>query len=149
MSEGRYALVLLMGECPMEQIVLDDSKIIDLSPAGGWCASQFEWQRRKENYFYDAFVRRDIVPCNQSLSVRQKTMFGNFETAFGCESGQTFCAELKAGNVEPGPIRQSRLQGEISISKNPRERILDAESFYRIIWHRGKWFGSSAESNDR
>jgi hypothetical protein len=133
-TDGRCALVLLMGECPMEEIVLDDSKIIDLSPAGGWCASQFEWQRRKENYFYDAFIRKNIVPGNHRLSVRQRTMHGNFETAFECESGRTVYAELKAGNVEPGPIRQSRLQGAISISKNPRERVLDAESFYRILW---------------
>jgi hypothetical protein len=128
-------LVLLMGECPMEEVSLDNSHIIDLSPAGGWCGID-TWQQR-ENNLYGAFIRKDITPGSHRLEVSQKTKHGDFGANFTCEPGETVFAELKASHVVPSTWPHERLQGAISISKSA-----DIEILRPIIWHQGKWYGS-------
>jgi hypothetical protein len=131
-------LILLMGDCPMEKVSLDTSIIIDLSPAGGWCGTN-TWQKR-ENNFYGTFVKMDIAPGSHRLDIRQKTHHGNFGTNFTCEEGETVLAELKANNTVPDTWPR-RLQGAVSISKNPVANLLDIDVLYPIIWHKDKWYG--------
>lgn len=140
--KGRCALVLLMGECPMEEVSLDNSTIVDLSPAGGWCGVK-TWQK-KENNFYGAFIRKEIIPGTHRLDVNQKTKHGEFVENFSCVPGETVFAELKARHTSPYTWPDNQLQGEISISKNPRKNVLDIDVFHPIIWHDGKWFEWSA-----
>jgi len=140
-TEGECALVLLKGECPMEEISLDKSPIADLSPGGGYCNFDSEWVRREHNY-YGAFIRRNITPGSHRLNIRQKTKHGNFETVFECEPGETVYAELEASNTVPDFWHGVRLEGAISISKKPTKNVLDMGMLLPIIWHRGKWYGS-------
>ena len=143
-SKERCALVLLMGECPMEEVSLDKSHIIDLSPAGGWCGID-TWQQR-ENNFYGAFIRKEIAPGSHRLDIRQKTIHGIFGANFTCEPGETVFAGLKASNPVPDTWPRTRLQGAVSISKNPTRNLLDIDVLHPIIWHQGKWYGSATSS---
>lgn len=140
-TEEECALVLLMGECPMEEVSLDKSPIIDLSPAGGYCDYDSAWVRREHNY-YGAFIRRNITPGSHRLNIHQKTKHGEFETVFKCEPGETVYAELEASNTVPDAWYGVRLEGEISISKNPTKNVLDMGMLLPVIWHQGKWYGS-------
>ena len=140
-AEGECALVLLMGECPMEEVSLDKSLITDLSPAGGYCNYDSARVRREHNY-YGAFIRRNIKPGSHRLNIHQKTKHGNFEAVFECEPGETVYAELEASNTVPDAWHGVRLEGAISISKNPTKNVLDMGMLLPIIWHRGKWYGS-------
>jgi hypothetical protein len=140
-SMGGCTLVLLMGKCPMEEVSLDNSHIIDLSPAGGWCGID-TWEQRESN-FYGVFIRKEITPGSHRLDISQKTVHGNFGANFTCEPGETVFAELKASNPAPDTWPRTRLQGAVSISKNPTRNPLDIDVLHPIIWHQGKWYGSA------
>jgi len=135
---NRCTLVLLMGECPMEQISLDATNIIDLSPAGGWCGWD-RWEQR-EHSLYGAFLKKEIAPGSHNLSIRQKTKKGNFGVNFSCEAGETVIAELQASHTADSTFPNLRLQGEISISKNPIKNPLDIDALHPIIWHQDTWY---------
>jgi hypothetical protein len=132
--EGKCALVLLMGECVMEQVWLDDHEIADLSPAGVWCGEYWD------NNFYGTFIRINISPGTHQLDVRQKERRSAFETVFDCNSGETVYAELTADAIHDiwwGFL----LKGDISISKKPTKRLIDMGDLCPILWHGGTWYG--------
>ena len=136
---NRCTLVLLMGECPMEKVSLDAIDVIDLSPAGGWCGWD-RWEQR-EHSLYGAFLRKEIAPGSHHLNVRQKTKEGDFGVNFSCEPGETVIAELQASHTTDSTFPNFRLQGEITISKNPIKNPLDIDVLHPIIWHQGTWYG--------
>jgi hypothetical protein len=138
-TEGECTLVLLMGDCPMEEVSLDKSQIIDLSPAGGYCNSDLAWVRSDNNY-YGTFIRRKITLGSHQLNIRQKTKHGNFETTFACESGETIYAELEVYTVDDWWYG-SRLEGEISVKKSTPNNVVEMGELRSILWHRGIWYG--------
>lgn len=131
--EGKCALVLLMGECVMEQVWLDDHEIADLSPAGAWCGEYWD------NNFYGTYIRMNISPGMHQLDVRQKERHSEFRTAFDCDSGETVYAELTADVIHDiwGGFQ---LKGDISISKKPTKRLIDMGDLCPILWHQGTWY---------
>lgn len=151
-TEGECAIVLLMGDCPMEEVSLDKSQIIDLSPAGGYCNPDLAWVHpipdgglRKESNYYGTFIRRKITPGSHQLNIRQKTIHGNFETIFACEQGETIYAELEVHTVDDWWYG-SRLEGEISIKKSIPNNVVEMGELRSILWHRGTWYGPPISS---
>jgi hypothetical protein len=138
--EGGCALVLLMGECPMEEVSLDKSPITDLSPAGGYCCHDSALERRGHNY-YGAFIRRSITPGSHQLRIHQKTKHGNFQTIFECEPGETIYAELEMHTTVEDFWYGIRLQGEISVKKSIPNNVVEMGELRSILWHRGTWHG--------
>jgi hypothetical protein len=143
-TEGECAIVLLMGDCPMEEVSLDKSQIIDLSPAGGNCNSKLACVREDNNY-YGTFIRRRITPGSHQLNIRQKTIHGNFEKIFACEQGETIYAELEVHTVDDWWYG-SRLEGEISIKKGIPNNVVEMGELRPILWHRGTWYGPPISS---
>lgn len=134
------ALVLLMGECPMEEVSLDKTPIIDLSPAGGYCCHDSARVRREHNY-YGTFIRRNITPGSHRLNINQKTKHGNFETIFECAPGETIYAELEAHTTVDDLWYGVRLQGEITVNKSIPNNVVEMGELRSILWHRGAWYG--------
>ena len=165
--EGKCALILLNGICPMDIVTLDKSRIAELSyhgeysripypdrtlPAtdGMYCSNQ-DWPTQT-NYFFGTFIRRDINPGSHRLNIRQRWYSTDFETAFECKSGETVYAVLSASTVYGDFWKPNALEGEISISKRPTEKIIKMGAlpkhtrlylpnvFSPIIWHQGTWY---------
>lgn len=121
MTEGKVperscALVLLMGECPMEKISLDNKRIIDYSPAGADCDVV-------ESNYFGTFIQRYIAPGKHRLEVKQRTKVINrdFSSAFECDNGERIYVELEATTFrQPWWIKQ--LKGELSISRIPPKK---------------------------
>jgi hypothetical protein len=136
--DGSCSLVLVMSNCPMEQVTLDNKRLADLSPAGSSCL----YGTHRHNY-YGTFIRRNITPGNHRLKIHQETMVRDrdFETDFECENGETVYAELDAYPVQDW--WGYRLEGDISISKSLTDSIVKIGALYPILWHRGTWYGSS------
>lgn len=146
-TEKECVLILLMGECPMEEVILDNSRIIDLSPAGGYCDSDTAGVRNDSNFYYGnsyygTYVRKNIIPGNHSLSINQKTKHGNFETTFSCESTETIYAELHVHTVDDW-WHGSRLEGEVSATKSMPHSVIEMGYLRPILWHRGAWYTES------
>ena len=145
--EGKCALILLNGNCPMEIVTLDKSRIAELSYHG-----------EQTNYFFGTFIRRDINPGSHRLNIRQRWYSTDLETAFECESGETVYAALSLSTVYVDFCvyvdfwKGNALEGEISISKRPTEKIIKMGAlpkhtrlylpnvFSPIIWHQGTWY---------
>ena len=133
--EESCALILVMGECVMEKVSLDHHQIADLSPAGKFCS------HHANNNLYGTFIRRNIAPGEHRLDINQAERRSNFETVFKCESGETVYAELDAVDY------YKHLEGSISISKTPTEKIIDMGHLSPILWHRGTWHEESATAH--
>lgn len=136
------ALVLMMGECPMEKVYLDNSLVVDLSPAGGYCGMHTSWSQKQNNYYGTVLLKR-INPASHRLNISQKAPHGDFETVFECQPGDKIFAELEAHTTVPDLWFGVRLQGEISINKNIPSGIAEMDELRPILWHRGKWLGPS------
>jgi hypothetical protein len=146
-QEGKCSLVLLMGECPMEIISLDNKQIADLSPAGAECGGYDS----TENFHFWTFIQKDISPGAHSLVVRQKTRIEDydFEANFECKSGETIYAELDV-DVDYKPVyvfgvkwgSEKFIDGELSVSNSPPHEFINSESgISPILWHKGEWYG--------
>ena len=129
----------------MEEVSLDKSPIIDLSPAGGYCCHDFAGERRGHNY-YGAFIRRSITPGSHLLKIYQKTKQGKFETIFECEPGETKYAELEMHTPVEDFWYGIRLQGEISVNKSIPNNVVEMGELRPILWHRGTWYGPPVTS---
>jgi hypothetical protein len=140
--ENECAIVLLMGECPMEYIRIDNEAVIDLSPAGGYCDYDTHWVRRGHN-LYGAFVMRYVAPGSHRIDVRQRTKFGDFNAVFECDAGETVYVELEAKDTVPDTWHGVRLEGALLVSKKPTQIMLDTGIFHLILWHQGNWYGLS------
>lgn len=133
--EGNCSLVLVMGLCPMELVILDEMRIADLPPLRQECeliSTRYKYHKR--------FIQRNIPLGNHRLKVRQEPMVKGpeLETVFNCEDGKTVYAVLDAISV--GEWLQ-RLEGEIAVSKSPPKRLLGIDDLYPILWHAGTWYG--------
>ena len=146
-QEGKCSLVLLMSECPMEIISLDNKKIADLSPAGAECGG-FD---STKNYHFWTFIQKNISPGTHSLVVRQKTRIEdhNFKANFECKGGETIFAELDV-DVDYKPVfvfgvrwsSEKLIDGELSVSNSPPQKYITTKSrLSPILWHKGEWYG--------
>jgi hypothetical protein len=131
-SDNACTLVLVMGECLMGQVSLNNLEIADLSP--GVCAGYWN------NNLYGTFIRKEISPGTHRLDIHYKQGRGDFETVFSCESGETVYAELEADTVDD-KRHMYRFEGVISISKSLTENIIKMGDLSAILWHRGTWYG--------
>lgn len=126
--DGKCALVLVNGMCAMRQVSLDDREIVDLSLTDAVCRGCFN----------GTFIRKNISSGKHHLSDRQK--HDEFESEFECESGENVYAELEATLIRDW-WHGSRLEGAISINKSPYKNLIDMDTLYPILWHRGVWYG--------
>lgn len=144
---GKCSLVLLMNECPMEIVSLDNMQIADLSPAGAECGG-FD---STENYHFWTFIQKNISPGAHSLVVRQRTRIKDhdFKANFECKSGETIYAELDV-DVEYKPVyvfgvkwgSEKYIDGELSVSNSPPQNHITSKSVLSpILWHKEKWYG--------
>jgi len=130
---GKCRLVLLMGRCVMDRVLLDGDEIADLSPLGSFCSITVTEPRA------GTFVPKDISPGKHRLDVKQQERHSEFSTVFDCSGGWIVSAELFVKPVEH-TWWGHRLEGEISIVTGP-QRIMDLEDLRPILWHDGRWFG--------
>jgi len=144
-TEGNCALVLLMGECPMEEVFLDKSPITDLSPAGRYCNYDSVEVRREHNY-YGTFIRRNISLGSHQLNIYQTTKHGDFETIFECERGETIYAELEVHSTVDDLWSSIPLEGEISVTKRIPHKAVEMGELRPILWHKGAWYGPPISS---
>lgn len=146
-QEGKCSLVLLMSECPMEIILLDNKKIADLSPAGAECGG-FD---STENFHLWTFIQKNISPGAHSLVVSQRTRIEDhdFKADFECKSGETIYAELDV-DVDYKPVyvfgikwgSEKFIDGELSVSNSPPQNNITSKSgISPILWHKGEWYG--------
>lgn len=137
-TEDRCMLILLMGECPMDEISLDEEEITDLWPSGFYCEA---WEQRQHN-LYGAFIRRDISSGYHQLTINQKSLQGKFKTNFECKGGEMIFAELKANITHDAWGERTGVEGAINISKTPPESAVYMKELRAILWHQGKWIDS-------
>ena len=141
---GKCSLVLLMNECPMEIVSLDNMQIADLSPAGAECGSH-------ESEHFRTFVQKDINPGMHRLVVTQRTHVQNrdFKTDFECNDGETIYAELDVDvNYKSTYVfgvkwgAKKFIDGELSVSNSPsKNNITNKSGLSPILWHKGEWYG--------
>jgi hypothetical protein len=169
---GACSVVFLMGECPMEQILIDGSQVADLSPAGAECRLRNpdqHWNKMAETLppetynelalmreqrkpkFNWTFIKNNISPGTHRLLVRQTTHVKerDFESAFDCVSGDTVYVELDASKVWHSHWLKPwfELEGELAVSKTPsRKQIERAGGLSPILWHKGEWYDQSTLS---
>lgn len=135
--EGRCSLVLLMGECPMEIISLDNERIADLTPAGAECDGL-------ESEYFGAYIEINIAPGKHRLKVSQRTRVKDrdFESVLDCEDGDRVYVELRAKTVRRASWSMNQLEGDLAVSKVPlNKHIIGATGLSPILWHRGEWYG--------
>lgn len=139
--KDKCSLVLLMGECPMEIVSLDNRQIIDLSPAGIECGLA-------GSKYFSAFVKKDITPGTHRLLVRQTTQVeeSDFDSVFDCASGEAIYVELDASIVRHAHwwTPSFELEGDLVISKTlprTRKQIERTQGLSQILWHNGRWYG--------
>jgi hypothetical protein len=164
-SEGACSLVLLMGECPMGDVFLDDHRIVELGDAPIFCPlhtkdGQLNYEPTSDfcdcglpdkHYFYGTFIRRDVAPGHHSLTIQQRS--DGFAATFDCEPNEIIYVELEAHRLSDkfkGGSTQGasthywgygkRFQGRVLTSKK-LPKIFDGTRQLRpIIWHRGTWY---------
>jgi len=159
-SEGGCALVLLMGECPMGDVFLDDQKIVGLGGAPIFCPlhvkdGQLKYEPTSDysdcgllnkHYFYGTFIRRDVTAGSHRLTIKQRN--DNFSTTLICEPDETAYVELEAHRLSDNWTGGTthiwgygeRFDGRVLTSKRLPKNLDDAQSLRPIIWHRGTWY---------
>lgn len=129
--EESCALILVMGECVMEKVSLDHHQIADLSPAGKFCS------HHANNNLHGTFLLKNITSGEHRLDINQAERRSKFETVFKCENGETVYAQLDAVDY------YKQLEGSITISNTPNEKIVKMGHLSPILWHRGTWYRES------
>jgi hypothetical protein len=134
-SNGRCELFLVMGDCPMERILLDDNVIADLSPAAVYCGNA----STSTHSAFAAFIRKAIPAGKHRLKIHQKSWRGDFDTSFECESGETVYAEFQAHLVSDW--WSQHFEGAITTSKGIPRNTLETYELRQILWYGGAWYG--------
>jgi hypothetical protein len=142
--EGSCSLVLVMGDCPMEQVSLDANLIADLSPAGDHCVLNMGSPPRKR-HFFGTFIQKAIPVGSHRLSIHQGAGDSDFETDFECAPGEVIYAEIE---VQPwGPAWYGgHVAGSISIRKSIPNNVVEMGKLRQILWRKDTWYGASNSS---
>lgn len=130
---GHCELVLVMRHfCPMEQVLLDNEEIVNMSRAAVYCGFSPEYKTS-----FIAIIKKDIPSGFHQMDVHQISWPGDFDASFECESGERVYAEFLA-HIVPG---KNRFEGTISISKNTPNNVFEVDRLRSILWHGGTWYG--------
>jgi hypothetical protein len=130
---GHCELVLVMRHyCPMEQVLLDNEEIVNLSRAAVYCGFSPEYKTS-----FVAIIQKDIPSGFHQMNVSQISWPGDFDASFQCEPGERVYAELLAHIV----LGKNYFEGTISISKNTPNNVFEVDRLRRILWHGGTWYG--------
>ena len=139
-DETSCSLILVMGRCPMEKIVLDGDEIADFPYAGGYCEVEDSSYQPAGHGLYDTLIWKRIKPGMHRIKVGQRLRAGNFEQSFECRSGETVYAEL-IGHRYVRDSWYGRLEGDIRITKVIPNSLAGVDGLRFILWHSGKWYG--------
>lgn len=139
-SENGCALVILMGECPMSQVSLDNEKIVDMKPIDFYCEPELKQSERKKHSFYRTFIKREIKPGKHLMEVRV-WHHKDYETSFECKRGESIFTEFKVHGIVIDWWYGKQAGGIISLSKTPPESIIEMGTLRPILWNRGTWYG--------
>jgi hypothetical protein len=137
--EGSCSLVLLMGNCPMDQVLLDASLIADFTPAGLFVC--YEESLGVKNHLLGAFFHKTISTGIHHLNILQKSLVpdADFEADFECASGETIYAELEGVYYVPDSLI-GHFEGAITIRKSIPNNAVKMDRLQPIIWHKGTWY---------
>jgi len=139
--ERSCSLVLVMGDCPMEQVSLDTKLIADLSPAGDYCVLNMGSPPRKRHLF-GTFIQKIIPEGSHRLSIHQGAGHSDFEADFECAAGETIYAEIE---VQPwgSSWYDGHIAGSISIKKSIPNNVVEMDKLRQILWRQDRWYGPS------
>lgn len=144
--EGGCSLVLVMGDCPMEQVLLDTNLIADLSPAGVFCGvAYWLWSPTlMKNHYYKTFLQKTISTGSHHLSIRQDEQGNGFETDFECTPDDTIYAQLEA--KRRNFTNSDHLEAAILISRSAPSDVVEMGKLRQILWRKDTWYGASNSS---